>query len=97
MSKSTKTNQKHIETTKSDKYTTSELLDIRAAVVNNITYASLAVRYELQKCLLYMSKPLLDMVDNFVVYQEAVEHEVVGHVSNKYYFTPVFVVRMKGS
>jgi hypothetical protein len=80
-SKTAKSNEKHIETTKSKTYSIAELNEIRSALVNNITYSSLAVRYGLQKYLLSMSKPLLDMIDNFVVHQEAVEHEVVGHVS----------------
>ena len=64
----------------SKEYTPIELADIRYALVNSVTYASLAVRYGFHKNLLSMSKPLTDMIDNFVVHQESVEHHVVGHV-----------------
>jgi hypothetical protein len=62
-------------------YSPQELEDIRYALVNSVTYASLTVRYGFHKHLLSMSKSLTDMIDNFVVYQESVEHHVVGHVS----------------
>lgn len=63
-------------------YTLEQLEDIRAALVNNITYSSLSVRYGFHKHLLSMSQPLVDMIDNFVVHQETVNHRVVGHVSS---------------
>jgi len=64
-------------------FTPQELEDICSALINPVTYASLTVRYGLHKHLLSMSKALTDMIDNFVVHQESVEHHVVGHVSVK--------------
>lgn len=65
------------------KYTTTELSDVRASLVNNITYAALSVRYGLHKHLLSMSKALTDMIDNFIVHQEAVAHHCIGHVTKQ--------------
>jgi len=62
-------------------YTSEQLEDIRSALVNNITYSSLCVRYGFHKNLLSMSQPLVVMIDNFVVHQETFNHRVVGHVS----------------
>lgn len=73
------TNHVYSQHTEGSGPTADELKSIRLAF-NSVTYASLAVRYGFQKYLLSMSKPLLDIIDNFVIYQESVEHHVLGHV-----------------
>lgn len=51
--------------------------------------------YGFQKHILSMSKPLTDMIDNFIVYQESVAHYVVGQVlQNKPHLLPASQVSL---
>ncbi|XP_031782799.1 endoribonuclease Dicer [Nasonia vitripennis] len=47
-----------------------ELTDLRSALVNNITFACLAVRYGLHTALLALAPKLFDLIDKFVKFQE---------------------------
>ncbi|CAL8072085.1 unnamed protein product [Orchesella dallaii] len=53
-----------------------KITDLRAALVNNVTFASLAVRYGLQTYLKYNSKTLADYISKFKAYQDEHNHEV---------------------
>jgi len=61
------------------KLTPGELTDLRSALVNNITFASLAVRYGLHKYLLTVSSQLQDSINLFEGYQVERGHKVTGH------------------
>lgn len=58
-----------------------KITDLRAALVNNVTFASLAVRYEFHKFLQYHSELLKHFIDQFVAYQEENGHKVSDPVS----------------
>ncbi|XP_058793942.1 endoribonuclease Dicer isoform X1 [Phymastichus coffea] len=53
-----------------------ELTDLRSALVNNITFACLAVRYALHTALLAYAPKMFDIIDRFVQFQENRKHEV---------------------
>lgn len=53
-----------------------ELTDLRSALVNNVTFASLAVRNGFHKFMKYNSSKLMDKIDNFVTFQEEHNHAV---------------------
>ncbi|XP_046751680.1 endoribonuclease Dicer isoform X2 [Diprion similis] len=59
-----------------DNLSPGQLTDLRSALVNNITFACLAVRYGLHTYLLAYSPLLIDMVDRFVAFQEQREHAI---------------------
>ncbi|XP_046434103.1 endoribonuclease Dicer isoform X3 [Neodiprion fabricii] len=59
-----------------DNLSPGQLTDLRSALVNNITFACLAVRYGLHTYLLAYSPLLIDMVDKFVAFQEQREHAI---------------------
>ncbi|XP_071454543.1 endoribonuclease Dicer [Hetaerina americana] len=46
-----------------------QLTDLRSALVNNITFASLVVRHGLHRHLLYLSPSLMEAIDSFVEFQ----------------------------
>ncbi|XP_020280276.1 endoribonuclease Dicer [Pseudomyrmex gracilis] len=50
--------------------TPGELTDLRSALVNNITFACLSVRYGLHTCLLAYAPVLHEAIDRFVKFQE---------------------------
>ncbi|XP_015599757.1 endoribonuclease Dicer isoform X2 [Cephus cinctus] len=52
------------------------LTDLRSALVNNITFASLAVRYGLHTALLSYAPKLSDIIDRFVKFQEERNHVI---------------------
>jgi endoribonuclease Dicer len=60
--------------------TPGELTDLRSALVNNVTFASLAVRNGFHKFMKYTSSKLVDMIDNFVTFQEEHNHVVSEEV-----------------
>ncbi|KAJ8678833.1 hypothetical protein QAD02_014620 [Eretmocerus hayati] len=53
-----------------------ELTDLRSALVNNITFACLAVRYGLNTALLSHAPKLFEAIDRFVKFQEERDYEV---------------------
>jgi endoribonuclease Dicer len=53
--------------------TPGELTDLRSALVNHVTFASLSVRNGVHKFMKYTSSKLMDMVDNFVTFQEGTQ------------------------
>ena len=57
-------------------YGPGELTDLRSALVNNVTFASIAVRNGLHKHLKYMSEKLMDVIDRFVRLQEENGHAI---------------------
>ncbi|XP_046601014.1 endoribonuclease Dicer isoform X4 [Neodiprion lecontei] len=59
-----------------DNLSPGQLTDLRSALVNNIIFACLAVRYGLHTYLLAYSPLLIDMVDKFVAFQEQREHAI---------------------
>ncbi|KAK2580644.1 hypothetical protein KPH14_007750 [Odynerus spinipes] len=56
--------------------TPGELTDLRSALVNNITFACLAVKYGLHTALLAYAPILDDMIDRFVKFQEGRNYAV---------------------
>ena len=56
------------------------LTDLRSALVNNITFACLAVRYGLHTALLAYASELNDAIYRFVKFQEERGHEVNDEV-----------------
>jgi hypothetical protein len=65
--------------------TPGELTDLRSALVNNATFASLTVRNGFHKFLKYTSPKLMDMVDVFVKFQEERNHVINEDVSWYHY------------
>ncbi|KAI5697867.1 hypothetical protein M8J75_016622 [Diaphorina citri] len=61
-----------------------EISDIRSAMVNNVTFASYAVRLDLHKHLLHDSPRLYENVTRFAQNQEARNHEISDEVRNHY-------------
>ena len=57
-----------------------QLTDLRSALVNNVTFGSLAVRYGLHTYLLSNDKTLDNAIAAFARLQEENGHEVTGHV-----------------
>lgn len=53
-----------------------QLTDLRSALVNNNTFASLTVRCGFQKHLLMMNNQLLNYIDKFVVYMESKKYQI---------------------
>ncbi|XP_011871131.1 PREDICTED: endoribonuclease Dicer [Vollenhovia emeryi] len=53
-----------------------DLTDLRSALVNNITFACLAVRYGLHTALLAYAPKLHEIIDRFVKFQEARDFQV---------------------
>lgn len=58
-----------------------ELTDLRSALVNNITFACLTVRYGLHTALLAYLPKIFDEIDRFVQFQEERNHQVDDEVS----------------
>ncbi|XP_021927095.1 endoribonuclease Dicer-like isoform X2 [Zootermopsis nevadensis] len=56
--------------------TPGELTDLRSALVNNVTFASLTVRNGFHKFMKYTSPKLMDVVDSFVKFQEERNHVI---------------------
>ena len=69
-----------------------QLTDLRSALVNNITFACLAVRYGFYKFLNAGSPALLEAIDRFVQFQEGRNHVIDEEVSIK---LMVYVVQNK--
>lgn len=59
-----------------------ELTDLRSALVNNVTFASLTVRYGFHKFIKYTSPKLMSLVDDFVKFQERHNHVINENVSS---------------
>lgn len=57
-----------------------ELTDLRSALVNNNTFASLVVRYNLHKYLLCINNKLQPMIDRFAQYMLAKNYEIDDEV-----------------
>lgn len=57
-----------------------QLTDLRAALVNNVTFASLAVRCDFHKYLLLVNSRLQDHIDNFVKILEQKNFEIDDHI-----------------
>lgn len=53
-----------------------ELTDLRSALVNNVTFASLAVRNGFHKFIKYSSPKLMGLIDTFVKFQEDHKHVI---------------------
>ncbi|XP_023246881.1 endoribonuclease Dicer [Copidosoma floridanum] len=53
-----------------------ELTDLRSALVNNITFACLAVKYELHASMLMHAPKMFDLMDRFIRFQEARNYAV---------------------
>lgn len=58
------------------KLTPGELTDLRSALVNNITFACLSVRYNLHKLMNQGSIPLMEAIDRFVRFQDNRDHVI---------------------
>jgi endoribonuclease Dicer len=56
-----------------------DLTDLRSALVNNVTFGSLSVRYGFETYLLNTDRKLQEAIDVFVECQKAVKHQVTGH------------------
>lgn len=53
-----------------------KITDLRMALVNNVTFACLTVRYGFQKFLRFYSEQLKYFINQFVTYQEENNHQV---------------------
>lgn len=62
------------------KLSPGELTDLRSALVNNIIFACLAVRYGLHTALLQHAPKLFEIIDRFVKFQEQRNHVVDDEV-----------------
>lgn len=62
------------------------LTDLRSALVNNITFACLAVRYGLHTNLLAYAPKLYEIVDRFVKFQEERNYVINDEVRERYIF-----------
>lgn len=58
-----------------------EVTDLRSALVNNITFACLAVKYGLHTALLSYAPQLNDVIDRFVKFQEERNYVVDNEVN----------------
>jgi endoribonuclease Dicer len=58
-----------------------ELTDLRSALVNNATFASLTVRSGFHKFLKYSSPKLMGKIDQFVSFLEEHNHEINEEVN----------------
>lgn len=58
-----------------------ELTDLRSALVNNVTFASLTVRSGFHKFLKYSSPKLMALIDKFVSFQEEHNHVINEEVN----------------
>lgn len=58
-----------------------EVTDLRSALVNNITFACLAVRYGLHTALLSYAPHLNDVIDRFVKFQEERNYVIDNEVN----------------
>lgn len=65
--------------------TPGELTDLRSALVNNVTFASLTVRNGFHKFMKYTSPKLMDVVDSFVKFQEERNHVINEEVGSYCY------------
>lgn len=71
----------HIFEKCSDSLTPGDLTDLRSALVNNITLASIVVRYGIHKFLLARSAKLNELITKFVIQQENHNFSVGNDVS----------------
>lgn len=62
--------------------TPGALTDLRSALVNNITFACLAVKYALHTGLLAYAPKLFEVVDKFVKFQEERDYKIDDEVIN---------------
>ena len=67
-----------------EELTPGMLTDLRSALVNNITFGSLSVRYGFHKLLLHFAPKLQESIDTFVHCQERNNHQVTGAVRKKF-------------
>jgi len=58
-----------------------ELTDLRSALVNNVTFASLTVRNGFHKFIKYSSPKLMSLIDKFVSFQEEHNHVINEEVN----------------
>lgn len=56
------------------------LTDLRSALVNNVTFACLAVRYGLHTCLLAYAPQLHEIINRFVKFQEERDYAINDEV-----------------
>ena len=61
-----------------------EITDLRSALVNNVIFACLAVRYALNTALLFHSPQLFEMINRFVEFQEERNHQINDDVTDNY-------------
>jgi hypothetical protein len=61
--------------------TPGELTDLRSALVNNVTFASLTVRNGFHKFMKYTAPKIMDYIDDFVKFQEEHNHVINEEVS----------------
>lgn len=62
-----------------------ELTDLRSALVNNVTFACLSVRYGFHKFMLTKACKLTDIIRRFVEHQEKRNHKIGAEVSINLY------------
>lgn len=58
-----------------------DLTDLRSALVNNMTFACLSVRYDFHKYVLYKGMQLTDIVTRFAEHQKRRNHQIGAEVS----------------
>lgn len=62
-----------------------ELTDLRSALVNNVTFACLSVRYGFHRYLNARSSKLNELVLRFVKHQESRDHKIGAEVSDFFF------------
>jgi len=72
----------------SDAKTPGEITDLRSALVNNVTFGSLSVRYEFHKHILHSSREVQIAIETFATLQANVNHQVLGQVSSANTYRP---------
>lgn len=75
-----------------------ELTDLRSALVNNITFACLTVRYGLHTALLQHSPKLFEIIDRFVKFQEqrnhVVDDEVIKYIYLIFFYFKILLIEI---
>lgn len=65
------------------KLSPGDLTDLRSALVNNITFACLSIRYGFYKYMVHGSPALMDTMDRFLRYQIGRQHIIDEEVNSK--------------
>jgi len=76
--------------------TPGDVTDLRSALVNNVTFASLAVRHKFHTYILHNSPAILAVIDNFVDFQQKNGHTISEEVFWCFYYFANLDFRLEG-